>query len=39
MITVNPFEILSCHDGHPLCFIYEYISKFFNPGSDVDPDP
>ncbi len=32
----NPFEILSCHDGHPLCFI---MFKLFNPGSVVDPDP
>ncbi len=41
MVTVNLFEILSFHYGHPLCFIceYRYISKFFNPGSVVDPDP
>ncbi len=39
MISVNPFEILSCHDGHPFCFIYEYISTLFNPGSVEDPDP
>ncbi len=39
MIMVSPFEILTCHDGHPLCFIYEYISKLFNPGSVVDLDP